>query len=82
MLYILLLSSGALIDARTVSMRDTPLHWASSEGHLNIVKLLVEEGADIYARNLDGGLPYHYVVYGTRNLGGRGVNLKIVEFFP
>ncbi|EME81905.1 uncharacterized protein MYCFIDRAFT_138563 [Pseudocercospora fijiensis CIRAD86] len=35
---------------------NTPLHWAAYNGHLAIVKLLVENGADMWAKNKAGHL--------------------------
>ncbi|KXT04905.1 hypothetical protein AC578_3489 [Pseudocercospora eumusae] len=35
---------------------NTPLHWAAYNGHLPIVKLLVESGADMWAKNKAGHL--------------------------
>lgn len=41
---------------------DTPLHWSAHNGHLNIVKMLVEAGADIEADEINcyGGKPLHW----------------------
>lgn len=36
---------------------DTPLHDAAANGHFKLVKLLVEKGADIYAKNSKGKTP-------------------------
>lgn len=41
----LLLDSGASIDAVN-SHNNTPLHWASHDGHVDVVRLLLERGAD------------------------------------
>ena len=38
----------------------TPLHWAASEVHNKIAKLLIEEGADVNAVNKDGLAPLDY----------------------
>jgi len=32
----------------------SPLHWAVDRGHVNIVKLLVEKGANLYSEVGDG----------------------------
>jgi len=39
-------------------MHDTPLGLSARRGHLKIVKLLLEHGADINARNDRGETPY------------------------
>ena len=35
----------------------TPLHAAAACGHLSVIKLLVKNGGNIMALNLDGNLP-------------------------
>lgn len=37
----------------------TPLHIASVKGHLDLVKLLVSNGADIHAKAFDGRTALH-----------------------
>jgi ankyrin repeat protein len=36
----------------------TPIHFSAGEGHLGIVKLLLERGADVHALNGEGQIPY------------------------
>ncbi len=36
---------------RTVQGDNTPLHWTSMRGHVEIVRLLLERGADRAIRN-------------------------------
>ena len=38
----------------------TPLHVAASWGHANVVRALLEHGADAGARDKDGGTPLHF----------------------
>ncbi len=38
----------------------TPLHYAARYSHLQVVKLLVERGADVNARAEDGITPLHF----------------------
>jgi ankyrin repeat protein len=51
-------SRGADIDAKN-NIGETPLHWASEEGHLPVVKALLSGGANLLAANNDGELPIH-----------------------
>ena len=43
-------STGADVDARNVD-EQTPLHLACMSGHLETAKWLVENGADLHARD-------------------------------
>jgi hypothetical protein len=38
----------------------TPLHWASSKGHIDVVKLLLEKRADAAVADGDGWTPLHW----------------------
>lgn len=53
----LLLEFGANVDARDTEQW-TPLHAACTCGHLNLVKILVGNGADLLAVNGDGNMPF------------------------
>jgi len=51
-----LLEAGA--DPNAVDAGDnTPLHWASMRGHVEIVKRLVGSGSDALCRNAQGKVP-------------------------
>lgn len=50
---------GAVVDQRTRAGRATSLHRAAYTGHLDIVKLLLERGADVCAQDADGCTPLH-----------------------
>jgi ankyrin repeat protein len=54
-------SRGANIRAKDIC-GNTPLHSASAEGHLALVKALISDGADIRAVNQDGKLPMNQAV--------------------
>ncbi|MEX0940883.1 MAG: ankyrin repeat domain-containing protein [Candidatus Babeliales bacterium] len=43
----------------TTYYRDTPLHWASFNGHTEVVKLLLANGADIDIKDNNGHTPLH-----------------------
>ena len=49
----LLLEHGADVNAQSKTCM-TPLHWASSNGTLEVVRLLLEHGADVEVKNDDG----------------------------
>uniref|UniRef100_A0A4W2D1U4 Protein phosphatase 1 regulatory subunit 16B n=1 Tax=Bos indicus x Bos taurus TaxID=30522 RepID=A0A4W2D1U4_BOBOX len=53
----LLLSHGANVNAKDNELW-TPLHAAATCGHINLVKILVQYGADLLAVNSDGNMPY------------------------
>ncbi|KAK6433144.1 ankyrin repeat-containing protein [Oleoguttula sp. CCFEE 5521] len=48
-------SAPGLIN-RQNAQGSTPLHWASLNGHLPVVKLLIEAGADMWIKNSAGHL--------------------------
>ena len=49
-----LLNAGARIDASETWNGQTALMWAAAEGHVPIVRLLIDRGADIHARSNGG----------------------------
>ena len=55
----LLIEHGADVNHQDDDGR-TPLHWAARKGHLEIVSILIEEGADVNVRSLvKGETPLH-----------------------
>jgi ankyrin repeat protein len=56
----LLEKNPALVEAKDDLAR-TPLHWACRGVHLEVVRLLVERGADVNARDANGVTPLHSV---------------------
>lgn len=51
-----LIQAGADVNAKGLD-NDTPLHDAAINGHLKLVRCLVERGADVHARNSRGKTP-------------------------
>ena len=62
-----LLESKANIGGEYWEYRETPLHLAAHFGHRDIVDLLLQEKADIEARNGDLATPLHLAAYSDRN---------------
>jgi len=56
------ISQGAVIDALGGDLVATPLHWAIREGHLQMVVLLMQSGADPGVRDSDGCAAVHVAV--------------------
>ena len=53
----LLLSHGAIVDSRSPSGKQrsmTPLHWATYGGHVEMVKILLQYGADPHLKDETG----------------------------
>jgi len=50
----------------------SPLHLAANKGHLSIVEYLVNQKADINAKNQDGNTPLHYAA--------ANAHLSVVEY--
>jgi ankyrin repeat protein len=53
-----LISVGADVNAKDKNS-NTPLHWASNNGHVQVVNKLVEYGADIEAKDSEGRTPLY-----------------------
>lgn len=46
--------------------RNTPLHIAAGDGNLDLVKLLIKQGAEVNASNEDGAFPLHLACFTGR----------------
>lgn len=71
----LLLRKGAYVDRQTTEMRSTALHRAAVAGHAEVVRLLLDAGADASIRDCDGMTPLERVASQTV---GRGVERRTV----
>ena len=58
-----LLQGGAEINAKDKKFGTTPLSWAAHNGHTEVAKLLIENGAEVDVRRNDGQTPLSLVVY-------------------
>ena len=51
------LSNGVDVNVKGGFADGTPLHYAAANGHKEIAELLIEKGADLNAKDEDGGTP-------------------------
>ena len=66
-------SNTVLTSMLKINMGRTPLHWAVSSNSKEMVELLVDHGADVNAKNLQGKTPLYYA------WGRSGVDREIAE---
>ena len=59
----LLLKEGENIDVKDTSNDMTPLHAATMFGYAEVAKILLDNDADIDAKNEDGVTPLHYASF-------------------
>lgn len=62
-----LLSHGADVEARTANAQSTPIDFACGYGHVDVVKILLEAGADPRMANYDGVTPLDWALYELRS---------------
>ena len=55
----LLLTSGSNVNGRYKHPCNTPLHLAALNSDIEIVQMLLDRGANIYAKNIHGNTPLH-----------------------
>ena len=51
------LAAGTDVNVKGGFADGTPLHYAAANGHKEIAELLIEKGADLNAKDEDGGTP-------------------------
>ncbi|PMD57091.1 ankyrin, partial [Hyaloscypha bicolor E] len=64
----LLCHVGLDIDATNGEDGNTALHYASENGHLEVVRVLIERGAGIDGRNKRGETPSHLAIANAHSL--------------
>ncbi|MFC1843126.1 ankyrin repeat domain-containing protein [Candidatus Dependentiae bacterium] len=67
-----LAKEGTDVNVKSPNSKRTPLHIAASKGKLAIVRVLVESGAQLEPKNIDGKTPLHFAAEKGR--------VKIVEY--
>ncbi|XP_042222045.1 palmitoyltransferase ZDHHC17-like [Homarus americanus] len=77
-------SKGAVVDAVGGELMSTPLHWATRQGHLGMVVLLMKHGADSSLRDGEGCSCIHLAAqFGhtaiVAYLVARGANVNLMD---
>ena len=78
----MLIVRGADVNAKEPSENQTALMWAAAEHHPNVVRTLIQAGADLRAHTRKGFTPLHFAaregdLEATRLLLDAGVNVNI-----
>ena len=76
----------SLVNARSLEIKSTPLHFAAHRGHLDIVRLLIKSGADVNASedNSSNSKPLHWAATGgylevVQLLVESGADLQVID---
>jgi ankyrin repeat protein len=77
----MLIARGAGVNAKEPSQNQTALMWAAAEQHPDVVRTLIEAGADLRAHTAKGFTALHFAaragdLESTRLLLGAGVNVN------
>lgn len=78
----LLLTNGSKVNSKNKKPSNTPLHFAAINGDIEIVKMLLDRGANIDAKNQYGRTPLHNAIENkkmeiTELLLNRGANINV-----
>ena len=76
------IEAGARVDASKEYNKRTPLFLASAHGHTDIVRLLIDQGADVSLKDVNGDNPLHDC--GNIDIAGilidRGVKIDVQNY--
>jgi ankyrin repeat protein len=82
----LLRDNPDLVSSKDVGLGRTPLHWAAIKGHIEVVELLLANGAAVNAKDRHGDTPLHAAAEGGRYdaaalllAKGAEVNMRDIE---
>ncbi|XP_026679261.1 palmitoyltransferase Hip14-like [Diaphorina citri] len=78
------ISQGAIVDAIGGDLQATPLHWATRQGHLDSVVLLIQHGADPTLMDSEGSTCIHQAAqFGHTRivayLVAKGINVNLQD---
>ena len=61
-----LIAGGVNINVHSENSKKTPMHLAASKGRLEVIRILVESGANIEVKNSDNKTPLDLAVQGSK----------------